>query len=195
VLTWSLDATAGLADRRSTTLVLRDDDRARADAVLRGEAPGRTVDLVRGGETRHESELQALRALGPQIGAGEVDVVLLHDAARPLASPELFGRVADAARRWGGALPVLEQPGLLFDEPPEHRPRLVTVQTPQGFAAGPLLAAYERAELASFAGSDTSACVERFSDLQVRAVPGEAANIKVTFADDLLLAQRLLARH
>lgn len=194
VLTWSLDSTQGLADLIRTVVVLQDDDRVHADAVLHREARGRVVTLVAGGDTRHASELQALRALAPEIRSGRVDIVVIHDAARPLASPSMFAEIVDAARLLGGALPVLDQGGLVFDDGAAVRTRLVTVQTPQAFRALPLLDAYERASSEDFVGSDTAACVERFSDLRVHGVPGDERNIKITFPEDLFLAERLLAR-
>lgn len=193
VLAWSLDSTAGLSGLVETVVVLQDHDRRHADAVAL-EAPARALTLVRGGDTRHDSELAALRHLAPRIDSGGIDVVALHDAARPLAAPTLFDRVVDQARRIGGALPVLDQAGLVMDDGRAPGTRLVTVQTPQAFRAAPLLAAYERSAAEGFTGSDTAACIERFSDLQVVGVPGDATNIKITFAHDLTLAERLLAR-
>jgi 2-C-methyl-D-erythritol 4-phosphate cytidylyltransferase len=66
------------------------------------------------------------------------------------------------------------------------------VQTPQAFRAGPLLASHLAAQRDGFEGTDTAACVAAYTDLPVVAVPGEASNLKVTYADDLVLAERLL---
>lgn len=194
VLTWSLDTTRALTGLVTTVVVVQDHDRGHADAALRREASGRQVTLVPGGETRHASELQALRALAPQVLSGQVEVVVIHDAARPLASLQMFEAVVAAARRHGGALPVLDQDGLVFEDGAAVRDRLVTVQTPQAFHALPLLEAYERAAEAGFVGSDTAACVERFGELHVHSVTGDPRNIKITFPEDLFVAERLLAK-
>ncbi|HEX9342537.1 MAG TPA: 2-C-methyl-D-erythritol 4-phosphate cytidylyltransferase, partial [Actinomycetota bacterium] len=53
--------------------------------------------------------------------------------------------------------------------------------------------AYEAAASDGFAGSDTAACVERYTEVPVRVVPGDPGNLKVTFPDDLFIAERLLA--
>ena len=69
---------------------------------------------------------------------------------------------------------------------------LVGVQTPQAFRAVPLLDAHRRAAADGFESTDTAACFERYSDLPVVAVHGGAANLKVTFPEDLAIAERLL---
>lgn len=195
VLTWSLDSTRRLADLVTTVVVLQDHDRVLVGEVLRRESDDhRPVELVEGGSTRHESELHALRALAPRIEQGEVDVVVIHDAARPLAGPSLFTEVVDTAAQHGGALPVLAKQGLVFSDGSAVDGRLMTVQTPQAFHALPLLRAYELAAEEGFVGSDTASCVERFSDLAVHGVAGDAGNIKITFPEDLFLAERLLER-
>jgi 2-C-methyl-D-erythritol 4-phosphate cytidylyltransferase len=194
VLTWSLDSTRRLANLVSTVVVVQDHDRGHVREVLRHESVDRRVELVGGGATRHESELHALRALAPQIREGQVDVVVIHDAARPLARPSLFTEVVDTAALLGGALPVLSKQGIVFSDGTRGDGRLMTVQTPQAFHATPLLQAYEQAAQEGFIGSDTASCVERFADLRVHGVAGDASNIKITFPEDLFLAERLLAR-
>lgn len=195
VLTWSLDTTRGLTDLVTTIVVVQDHERGHADTALRREAGGRRqVRLVPGGKTRHGSEFQALRALAPQIYSREVGIVVIHDAARPLASLAMFEDVVRTARRYGGALPVLDQDGLIFEDGAAVRERLVRVQTPQAFHALPLLAAYERAAEGGFVGSDTAACVERYGNLPVRSVTGDPRNLKITFPEDLFIAERLLAK-
>jgi 2-C-methyl-D-erythritol 4-phosphate cytidylyltransferase len=66
------------------------------------------------------------------------------------------------------------------------------VQTPQAFRARALLEAYTRAQADGFTGTDTASCVAAYTDLPVHAVPAPATNLKVTFAEDLALAERLL---
>jgi 2-C-methyl-D-erythritol 4-phosphate cytidylyltransferase len=66
------------------------------------------------------------------------------------------------------------------------------VQTPQAFRALPLLAAYRAADREGFEGTDTSSCVQRFTDVEVHVFPGAATNLKVTFADDVRVATHLL---
>lgn len=193
---WSLRTIrdAGYGDR--VVLVHRPGD---ADAIrdaLGRLVPGLDPVLVAGGATRHASEWAGLQALADPVDAARLDVVAVHDTARPLASVDLWRAVMEAAYAHGGALPVRPQPGLIRPEPDAGAARaglegLVAVQTPQAFRAGPLLAAYRRAERDGFDGTDTASCVERFADLDVVAVPAPASNLKVTFPEDLALAERL----
>lgn len=195
VVTWSLHTASRLPGVARVVLVVGEDDVDRARSLLTGEAAGLQVQLVVGGRDRHASEWQALRALKAEIRRGDVDIIVVHDAARPLASPTLFAAVIDRARRHGGAVPVRPQPAVIGRdaEAGAVAEEVVAVQTPQAFRAQPLLAAYEQAEVEGFVGTDTASCVERFSDLPVRGVPSVAQNIKITFTEDLYLAEALLA--
>ncbi len=202
ILTWSLAALARAPGVGRLVLAVRDKDEELAREVLDEELPEVAVDVVVGGTTRHESEHRALLHLAEEIRGGAIDVVLIHDAARPLASAEMIERVIRAARRDGAAVPGVPAEHLLGIDPAGRltsgsggNDTLVTVQTPQAFRAGPLLAAYEAAASDGFVGSDTAACVERYTEVPVRVVAGDPGNLKVTFPDDLFIAERLLAAH
>jgi 2-C-methyl-D-erythritol 4-phosphate cytidylyltransferase len=181
-------------------LVVRADDVELARRTLAEELPRPPVpvELVHGGGTRHRSEEQALRHLEQAIRAGEIDLVLIHDAARPLCPPELVGELVRAAGRHGGAIPGLAAEDLAgVDADGNLVPvtgRRVRVQTPQVFAAAPLLDAYLRAAAVGFDGTDTSACVERFSSLKVRHVVGDGQNFKITYPHDLYIADQFVRK-
>lgn len=196
VVAWSLAAFAAVAEVGVLVLVIRPQDAELADEVLAAH-PG-PVEIVPGGATRQASELNALRHLASRIADGSVDAVLLHDAARPLASPELIADVLARTREHGGAVPGLAADDVVAVTGGEtvsaRVPGAIRVQTPQGFRAQPLLAAYEQADAEGFLGTDTASCMERFSALPVRWVPGGAENLKITYPHDLLVAERLLRR-
>lgn len=197
VLTWSLRWSAPVAAITRRVLVVAESEESTARRVLAREMPALDVEVIVGGPTRHASELQALRALAPHVERGELDVIVIHDAARPLAGTSLFADVIRTARRAGGAIPVRPQPGLIpidADSPTDAGQRLVAVQTPQAFRAKPLLAAYEQADRDAFVGTDTASCIEQYTDIEVRCVEGPARNIKITFPEDLFLAEHLLAQ-
>jgi 2-C-methyl-D-erythritol 4-phosphate cytidylyltransferase len=167
-----------------------DEDAVReAVAPLLGEHEAR---LVPGGASRHASEYAALRALSRDVEAGEVDVIAVHDGARPLAGAALFEATIAAAREHGGALPVVGLPGLLGRDLRPVAHGLAGVQTPQAFRAVPLLEAHRRAAEDGYESTDTAACFVRYTDLPVVAVPSGATNLKVTFPEDLEVAERLL---
>lgn len=190
LLRHSVRTAASVTDVRVVVVVVRPGE----EPDLSGDWPV-PVETAPGGSTRHGSEWSALTHLRPRVEAGEVDVVAIHDAARPLASRGLWEAVVDAAREHGGALPARRAVGLVAREGGAV-PDLVTVQTPQAFRAVPLLEAYAAAERDGFTGTDTAACVSAYpSDppLRLRAVEGEATNLKVTWREDLPLAERLLA--
>lgn len=199
VLSWSLSAFAKLEEVDRLILVIREEDQRLAQAVVEREVPDRAVEIVVGGSTRHASEHRALTHLKAAIVAADIDAVLIHDAARPLMSMTLARLVLAAAREVGGAIPAIPDDGLVtVDEsgnvvPSEGKSHFVRAQTPQAFSALQLLSAYEAANADGFEGSDTSACVERYSDLAIRCVPGDLRNFKITYPQDLFMAERLLA--
>lgn len=197
VVSWSLSAAAGLGGLRRVLLVIAEHDREQAEDAVAAAAADLgvlRVELVSGGASRHASEAHALEALADDIGAGALAVVVIHDAARPLAATALFDAVVDAARVHGAALPGRRRGSLVATDHGRPLPgTMVAVQTPQAFRAAPLLAAYRAAATEAFEGTDTASCLERYSDLPVWVVPGTADNVKVTFAPDLAAAERLLA--
>ena len=174
-------------------------ERDLAQDTVGTELPDATVELVEGGDSRHASEFNVLRHLADDIESGAVDVVLIHDAARPLAGREMFVTALSVAREFGGAIPALTIPDVVRRGPAgvestSGRGRLVRVQTPQAFRARPLLHAYRAAAAQGFEGTDTSSCIERYTDELVRTFPGDQANLKVTYARDVAVAGHLLSR-
>ncbi|MGI9157483.1 MAG: IspD/TarI family cytidylyltransferase [Marmoricola sp.] len=194
-LVWSVRTVLELDGVHRIVLVVRAEDRTSVEEAVAPHLGSHDVWLVDGGGTRHASETNALVVLRTDIEAGEIDVVAIHDAARPLASPALWARTIAAATTYGGALPGLPQHGLLCRDAAISPPsELVGVQTPQAFQAAPLLTAYDAAHQEGFTGTDTSACLERYTDLPIVAVEGEPTNLKVTWAGDVACAETLLLR-
>jgi 2-C-methyl-D-erythritol 4-phosphate cytidylyltransferase len=173
-------------------VVVRTEDRADVADALAPHLGSHDVWLVEGGPERHDSEYAALQALRADIETGEVEVVAIHDGARPLASARLFRAVIDAAAADGAAVPALATGRLNTADGALAADDLVGVQTPQGFAASTLLTAYDAADADGFIGTDTAACLERYAEATIRAVDGERRNLKITFPEDLLLAEELL---
>ncbi len=197
MVAWSVDAVADAPGIGRTVLVYRRGERELAARTVDAEVRCRTVELVEGGDTRHGSEWNVLRYLSADIEAGSVNLVLIHDAARPLAGPDMMHAALATADEFGGAIPGLAARDVVREDGPEAfhavAGTLVRVQTPQAFRAAPLLAAYRAAAAEGFDGTDTSACMQRFTDVDVHVFPGAATNLKVTFGHDVALASHLLA--
>jgi len=157
-----------------------------AGDVGRWAAEGTVV--VAGGDTRSASVRAGLAA----VPAG-AEIIVVHDAARPLATPALWDAVVAAVRDGADgaicAVPVTDTvkrvDGAEVVETID-RAQLVAVQTPQAFRAAALRAAHARGEDAS----DDGALVERAGG-RVVIVPGSTDNLKITHAHDLLVAAAL----
>ncbi|HZG94921.1 MAG TPA: 2-C-methyl-D-erythritol 4-phosphate cytidylyltransferase [Mycobacteriales bacterium] len=167
---------------------------AEVRAVLDTYDVSKEVRVVTGGATRQESVRRSIDAL-----PDDVDVVLVHDAARPLAPSELADAVV--ARVRGGAdavvpgLPVADTikrvgPGSVVTET-LARSELVAVQTPQGFTRELLTKAHDAAVVDGYDATDDAGLVERVG-ASVTVVPGSAEAFKVTRPADLVYAEALL---
>jgi 2-C-methyl-D-erythritol 4-phosphate cytidylyltransferase len=184
------NAAANFTDAR-IIVVINPDDENFARKAFADDAMPSSIEIVYGGASRHESEFNALQHLKPAIAAGEIDIVLIHDGARPLATPELFSAIAENAAQHGGAIPTIALDSHEMDTVREET--VARVQTPQGFRAKPLLEAYENAAADGFTGTDTAACMEKyFPDVKIFAVPGDVLNFKITYPQDLAIAELLI---
>ena len=152
-----------------------------------------SVLTVTGGATRQESVRAALAALPP-----EADIVLVHDAARPLAPVTLIEAVAQAVRNGAAAvvpgLPVddtvkrVDARGWVVETPPRNFLR--AIQTPQGFTRELLERAHQ---LQAPDATDDAALVELLGE-PVLVIPGSVEAFKITRPEDLARAEALLAR-
>jgi 2-C-methyl-D-erythritol 4-phosphate cytidylyltransferase len=141
-------------------LVINPDDGDFAREALTKDGMLANTEIVHGGASRHESEYNALQYLKTDILAGTIDLVLIHDGARPLATPELFQAIAAGAHTHGGAIPTIALDPREMDTARDET--VARVQTPQGFKAVQLLDAYEKAAVQGFVGTDTAASMEKF---------------------------------
>jgi len=194
LLVRSVRAALAVPEVTRLVLVCRPGDESEVQAAVAPLLGRREALLVPGGASRHVSEWHGIHALAAEIEGDEIDVVAVHDAARPLARPDLFAATIAAAREHGGAVPVRQLRDLLTTDLQAPGPDLVAVQTPQAFRAPALLEAHRRAAEDGFEGTDTAAVVERHADLRVVGVPGSATNLKVTFPEDVALAALLIGR-
>lgn len=185
-------AESGVAD--GVVVVVPEPARSRFESLI-DELPRaiRIESLVPGGGTRQESV-----RLGLEVLAGGADVVVCHDAARPLATPELFRRVVEGLHGVEGCVPVVPTPdtvklvegGRVVRTIPRAQVRLA--QTPQAFSLSALLEAHGRALREGEEGTDDAMLVEA-AGYSVAVVEGEARNLKITTPEDLRRAEQLLA--
>jgi len=199
-----IHAVRAMAASRAVSLVVvvaPPDGAAEVKSLLDAHAlPERTDFLVvPGGETRQESVKLGLDALPP-----DHDIVLVHDAARPLVPVDTVDAVIEAVRDGSPAvvpaLPLADtvkevEPATVTGEPEPvvatpRRARLRAVQTPQGFDRATLIRAHE-----TVTGdvTDDASMVEQLG-LTVVVVPGHEEAFKVTRPLDLVLAEAVLAR-
>jgi len=166
-------------------------------AALSGAGPAgawrKLAEPVAGGRERQDSMRAGLAALP----AG-VELVAVHDAARPLVGADAVRRVIAAARETGAAilaLPVRDtikrvRDGRIVETPP--RAECWAAQTPQVFRVEILREALARADAAGRLATDDAELVEALG-VAVRIVAGEPGNLKITGPEDLWLAERILA--
>jgi 2-C-methyl-D-erythritol 4-phosphate cytidylyltransferase len=151
--------------------------------------------VVTGGATRADSVRHGLAAVPPDAA-----VIVVHDAARPLAAPALFTAVIEAVTEGGadGAVPGVPPSDTIKAVDPSgnvtstlDRATLVAVQTPQAFRAVVLRRAHQDASPGPGA-TDDAMLVEALGGT-VRVVPGDPGNLKITGPDDLQVAERVLS--
>lgn len=157
------------------------------------------VELVAGGEHRQESVAHALNA----VSASADDVVLVHDAVRPLVTAEIIRDVVEAAKKYGAAiagLPAIDtvkqvertaEGAIIKATIP--RAGVVLAQTPQGFRYGLIKKAFDEATADGFIGTDEASLAER-SGQAVAVVMGSPRNIKITSPGDMELAEFYLRK-
>jgi 2-C-methyl-D-erythritol 4-phosphate cytidylyltransferase/2-C-methyl-D-erythritol 2,4-cyclodiphosphate synthase len=173
--------------------VIHPDDHALCAAAL-GPLCDKVI-AVEGGVTRQDSVrlgLQALREAAPAK-------VLIHDAVRPFVDAALIDRTIAAIGERQAALPVLAvadtlkrgDGGLVAATVP--RQGLFTAQTPQGFPFWPIHAAHVKAHRAGRSDFTDDAAIAEWTGMPVKLVEGSSANIKLTWAGDIDMADRRLS--
>jgi 2-C-methyl-D-erythritol 4-phosphate cytidylyltransferase len=195
MLLWSLETFRRALAKPAVVVVVRREDRPQVEALARAHEALRDVVLVDGGATRQESVARGVAALPEAL-----DAILVHDAARPLATETLVRAVLDAALREGAAAPALpltssvhraDAGGRLVASLP--REALRVVQTPQGARADLLRRAIAAARAAGTEATDEVGLLIA-AGTPVVAVPGEPDNVKVTGPEDLAWAEDVLRR-
>jgi 2-C-methyl-D-erythritol 4-phosphate cytidylyltransferase len=195
LLAWTLGAFKRCDDVAGVVVVAGEDQVERTRAFCDEWRFTKVRAVVAGGATRQDSVRAGL------VAAGDAAIVVVHDAARPLVTPELISRGIAVAREAGAAVcavPARDTVKEVDGDPPtvrttHARERIWLAQTPQVFERGLLLRAHESATdpPPRRAQRRRSALVEAAGH-EVRAYEGAEFNLKVTTPDDLVIAEALL---
>jgi len=194
ILIHSLRAFAAVERVAAIYVAVRKPEVERVQAQIAEFGAGDRVHVVEGGDNRQESVANALAALPAQ----DDDIVLVHDAVRPLIDAATIDRTIDAVAEHGAAivgLPAVDtikqvertaHGALITSTIP--REFVVLAQTPQGFRYGLLQRAFAEATADGFVGTDEASVAER-AGLPVAVVHGSQVNLKITQPGDLELAE------
>jgi 2-C-methyl-D-erythritol 4-phosphate cytidylyltransferase len=199
ILIHTLRAFTAMASVAGIYIAVRKPEIPRLRTLLDQYDGGGPVHIIEGGDTRQESVVHALAA----VDGDEEDIVLVHDAVRPLIDAAVIARTIEAVEKHGAAIVAL--PAIDTIKQVERtadgaiitstipREYVVHAQTPQGFRLELLRRAFAEAEADGFVGTDEASVVER-AGLRVAVVPGTIENLKITQQGDLDLAEFFLAQ-
>jgi 2-C-methyl-D-erythritol 4-phosphate cytidylyltransferase len=194
ILIHSLRAFASVTRVTAICVAVRKSEMERVQAQIAEYGFAGKVRVVEGGDNRQESVSHALASLAAEPD----DIVLVHDAVRPLIDAATIDRTIDAVIQHGAAIvgmPAVDtikqvertaHGALITSTIP--REFVVLAQTPQGFRYGLLQQAFAEAQADGFVGTDEASVVER-AGLPVAVVHGSQVNLKITQPGDLELAE------
>jgi 2-C-methyl-D-erythritol 4-phosphate cytidylyltransferase len=196
VVAWSLQALASCELIDEMVIACERDDRSSFAKLAETFGGGKVRRIVIGGERRQDSVFAALREVSEHV-----DIVLVHDGARPFVTHSVLAAVIRQSGECGAAIcavPVTdtikqsnEAGGVLKTIP---RERLWAAQTPQAFSRQRLYEAHEQAEADGYVGTDDAELVERMGSVPIAIVPGSYENLKITTPEDLIQAERVAAQ-
>ena len=202
ILVHTLRRFAGIDEISEIWIALRENEIEGFRERLETEAKDvlrKKIELVVGGEHRQQSVEHALNA----VAAAPDDIVLVHDAVRPLVTAEIIREVIEAARKYGAAiagLPAVDtvkqvertSEGAII-KATIPRAGVVLAQTPQGFRYDVIKKIFDEATADGFMGTDEASLAER-SGHEVAVVMGSPRNIKITTPGDMELAEFYLKK-
>jgi 2-C-methyl-D-erythritol 4-phosphate cytidylyltransferase len=200
ILIHSLRAFAAVNRVKAMYVAVRKTEMDRVQAQVAEHGFAERVHVVEGGDSRQESVVHALNALAAEAD----DIVLVHDAVRPLIDTATIERTIDAVAEHGAAIVALPAVDTIKQvERTAHgaiitstipREFIVQAQTPQGFRFALLQKAMSEAVEDGFVGTDEASVVER-AGFRVAVVHGSQVNLKTTQPGDIELAEFYLRQH
>ncbi len=193
VIVWAIDPFSRNDGIGRITVVVSPGCEERVRALASANHLDKIDAIVPGGKTRQDSVKLGLQVLDPKS-----DSVVIHDAARPCLSNELLRRILEALRNTDAVVPSLPVVDTLIHERSAtldavlDRVGLTRVQTPQGFRTALIRRAHRNAEAKGIVSSDEASLVFAMGEA-VKTVAGDRTNLKLTFEDDLLIAEAILS--
>jgi 2-C-methyl-D-erythritol 4-phosphate cytidylyltransferase len=192
MVAWSIERFAACAGINSVYLVIPPDQTDAWRATLAEPSGEHVKDLIEGGRRRQDSVKLGLEAL-PEA----VTHVLVHDAARPCLSDDLLVRIIEGLRGHDAvvpAVPVVDTLVVHTDSQVDaivDRANIAGIQTPQAFDRQLLLRAHRKAYADGLELSDDGSLVLALGEA-VKTVPGDPKNVKVTYSEDIAIAEAIL---
>ena len=193
MLSYSLSVVASVAAIRELVITVPDGFESAARAEVAAAGVRIPVKITCGGAERQDSVRIALGLTSAESG-----LVVVHDAARPMATATMFEACLEAAARAGGAIaaiPLADTLKRVVDNAISKtiaRATLWQAQTPQSFRRDVLVAAHRRAVNELITATDDADLVERIGT-RVEVVEGSTANIKITTPSDLAIVEAIVA--
>jgi 2-C-methyl-D-erythritol 4-phosphate cytidylyltransferase len=192
ILQRSIEIFNRLSSIDEIVVVVPADQIRRAERLIKRAHLHKVSHVVVGGAERQDSVRHGLSAFDR-----EPEIVLVHDAVRPLVTRDEVLRVIKQARRCGAAILAVPVKDTIkvgesgFSTRTLDREKLWAVQTPQGFRYEILVRAHRAAQRSAFLGTDEASLVERLR-VPVAIVSGSYRNIKITTKEDFTIAQAFL---
>ena len=168
-------------------------DESRCHDVVKTYGIDKFFSVVTGGDTRQESVFNALREL-----SSNTDIVVIHDAVRPLVTEDMIIQSIDGAKQYGSAIVAVPVKDTIKESDDDgfvmktlDRQKLWAIQTPQTFKYDLIMKAHLYARDNNIQATDDAFLVEQIGQ-KVKLIMGSYENIKITTPDDLAVAKAIL---
>ncbi len=192
ILEYSVEAFENAGCIHEIILVITPEYKSDAEKFIRNNGYKKVSKIINGGKERKDSSFNGVCAIDDEEAK-----VLIHDCARPFVSPKIIADCADALDKFDAvccAVPstdtILETGNGVIKNIPKRK-SLMRAQTPQGFKLSVIKKAHELSKNDSDF-TDDCGLVVRYSLCEVGIVPGSEDNLKITYPNDLFIAQKII---
>jgi 2-C-methyl-D-erythritol 4-phosphate cytidylyltransferase len=191
VISWVFDLLEGIEEINEVIPVFKDIDMEKGLKLIEERGYKKIKRIAPGGRERQDSVFHALNLIT------DADIVIIHDAVRPAAKPELFINLLDSFKDCDGVItgvPVIDTikevaKGFVVNTP--DRSRLWLIQTPQAFKFKLLKDSYKKAIKEGLYFTDDSGLIEHYGG-KVKVIMGSYQNLKITVPEDIRILEAIL---